>query len=260
MTRRNANKLWLAGITAAACITAILGALSLKYAFDRPFGYLNGGHPLWILTQVLGCLAVAAALVYPIVALRRENYSPDYKNSPLLDFASLFAASALALDAVSGYLRYREQLQKLLAIKAGLALLAALFFLVLFLCRGSSNPLVTFLAAMTAVWAVIESFYAYFDPDFNMSSPFRKYPPLPCIMLAFLFLYETKVAAKRGKRIFLLIGAATGCVLSLAVGGATVIAYLFSLNREGLPVTDGVWMIALGLYAFARLRQQILIK
>ena len=101
MSKRNLNKLWLAGITSLSCLSAVLGALALRYSFDYTVGQFESRAPLWILTQVFGLIALLVAGLYPILSLKKENYSPDYKISPFIDFASLFAASMLILDAVS---------------------------------------------------------------------------------------------------------------------------------------------------------------
>ncbi|MBQ9120957.1 MAG: hypothetical protein IJY12_01180 [Clostridia bacterium] len=260
MSKRTANRAWLTGLVSVACLTAITGALSLGYAFDFSIGQFSSRSPLWILTLILGGLAVLGAICYPIFAIRRENYSVEYKISPFMDFAALFAASMLILDAISTFLRNRGSGEILPQAKAALAVLASLFFIVLFIHRALGTSTLTALAAISTLWATFEAFYAYFDPAFPMVSPFRTYPQLPCVALALFLFCETKLSAKSGKPLMLILAAALSGVFSVSVGGATVIAYLFSLNRVGIPVTDGLWMIALGIYAFARVGQSVFSK
>ena len=273
MSKRSLNQLWVIGITCLSCLGAILGALALGYAFDFSTGQFNSFAPLWILTLVLGAVTALAAGLYPIFALKNEVYSPDYKISPFMDFASLFAASMLVLDAVSTHLRNRNPAQNLLTIKAILAVAAALFFVALFTKRALGTPIMTGLAALTTLWAVFEAFHTFLSPTFSMTSPFRTFPQLPCLALALFMLTEAKVSSRdaRGvsegepkKKIVsarLLIGfAAFGGTLSILIGGAIVLAYVFHLNRAGMPATDAVWLVALGIYALGRTKQILLPK
>ena len=274
MSKRNSNKLWLMGVTSLSCLSAGLGALALRYSFDYTVGQFESRAPLWILTQVFGLIALLVAGLYPILALKKENYSPDYKISPFIDFASLFAASMLILDAVSTFLRNREPVQNILTAKAVLAAAAALFFIALFTKRSLGTPVMTVLAGLTTLWAVFEAFYSFLNPIFSMTSPFRTYPQLPCLALALLMLMETKTSDRKAKESgnaegnqkkpltvrFLIAAASVSCALCILIGGAIVIAYVLNWNRDAFPATDGLWMLALGIYAFARTRQILFSK
>ena len=107
-----------------------------------------------------------------------------------------------------------------------------------------------------------------------MTSPFRTYPQLPCLALALLMLMEAKVSDRKAKESsdtegnpkkpitarFLIAAASVSCALCLLVGGAIVMAYVLNWNRDAFPATDGLWMLALGIYAFARTRQILFSK
>ncbi|MBO5109623.1 MAG: hypothetical protein J6D21_02795 [Clostridia bacterium] len=260
MQKRTANKLWLAGVSAAACIAAILGGLSLGYAFDFSIGHFDTRSPLWILTLVIGWAAALGALLYPILALRRDNYAPDYKISPLLDFASLFAAFALVLDAVMTFLANRTAMDKVLYVRLLLTLIAAGFFVMLFLCRGEKSPLLSILGGGATLWATVEAFCAYFNDSVTLVSPFRYFPSIATVTLAYLLFCEVKHSYKEAKPLLLILFGAVSGALCLSVGGATVIAYLFNLNREAIFVTDGLWMVALGIYGLGRTKQVLFPK
>lgn len=274
MPKKKSNKLWLTGVTCLSCFSAVLGALALRYSFDYTVGQFESHDPLWILTLILGLIALLTAALYPILALKKENYSPDYKISPFIDFASLFAASMLVLDAASTFLRNLESAQNILTAKAVLAAAAALFFIALFTKRSLGTPVMTVLAGLTTLWAIFEAFYSFLNPTFSMTSPFRTYPQLPCLALALLMLMEAKASDKRAKENsptetekkkilstrFLISAAAASSALCILIGGAIVIAYVLNWNRDAFPATDGLWMLALGIYAFARTKQILFSK
>ena len=270
MSKRKLNKLWLLGIVCVSGLGALLGALALRYSFDFTIGQFVPHSPLWILTLILGLVVLFAAGLYPILVLKRENYSPDYKISPFMDFSSLFAASMLVLDAASTLLRNRTLGQNVLTVKAILAVAAALFFVALFTKRALGTPIMTFLAGLTTLWAVFEAFYSFLNPLFSMTSPFRTYPQFPCLALAIFMLMEAKASDKKARENtpnvastekkplstkFLLAASAASGALCTLIGGAIVISYVLNWNRDAFPATDGLWMVALGIYAFARTKQ-----
>ena len=249
---RTVNRAWALTLIALSILAAILGALALGYAFDFPLGQFVSDSPIWILARVLGSIAILGAILYPIFALRKENYSTDHRNSPLSDFSVLLVASTLLLEAASTVLQYFFILDKFLIALAVLAVLAILYCILIFL-RRQKSPVTILLGSCAALWAGLETVYLFFDPDFTLVSPFRVYPPAAAATLTLFLFYEVKNKKNPGKPYFLILLSALCGTLCTSVGGACLISYLFAWNRVGITSMDGAWMLALGLYAFVRL-------
>lgn len=256
MFTRTANRIWVIALIVISALAALFGALASGYAFDFPVGQFVPSSPLWILAVALGGIAALGALLYPILALRKENYSTAQRKTPLADLVALLAASAALVESAHTLLKYFSLGHKFLLAVSVLAGIACVHCVMLFM-RGIKKPLLLLTGACATLWAGIETLYLYFNPSFTMVSPFRTYPPLAAVALTLFLLYEAKNLKAPMKAPLLICLSGLCGTLCVTVGGATLLSYLLAWNRAGISPIDGAWLLAFGIYAFIRLTHLI---
>ena len=229
-----AKRIYFLASLSLAVLCAILRTLSTIFFFEADVGYYKSGALLPILLNILLVLcAVCAAAFCLIPGVSRIFAKPEDTKAvracavfAALGFLAFFANNLRDFDLVWETIKVLGFIPKKFVIRTLLALLSAVFFLLIAFCKNLRGGIRIGGVVITLVWTVLTISDSYFDVYMAMNSPVKLTLHAALLGMLLLLVNEARVGIGSDKKAFSLFSSTVTLIFATTSSIPSIISYL----------------------------------